>query len=181
MRREGAPLLKISRGFSLLELVIVVIIVAFLAAIVMARLLALQVHAERVAMETTAGTVRSALGMTVAEAIVRHDLQRLEALDGANPMERLAETPINYLGALDDPDPGSLPDGHWYFDNQAGELVYLVRNKEHFSGGVSNPPRARFAVRLVYADRNGNGRFDRGTDAVEGVRLAPLEPYKWLR
>lgn len=170
-----------NRGFSLLELVVVIIIVALLAVIAIARLLALQVEAERVAMETVAGTLRSALGMTVAEAIVRHDLHGLEAWEGGNPMERLAEAPTNYLGAFDDPDPTRLENGHWYFDKRVGELVYLVRNEEHFSGGAANPSRARFAVRLAYADRNGNGRYESGVDSVEGLRLAVIEPYQWRR
>lgn len=168
-------------GFSLLELVVVVVIVSLLVVIVIARLLALQVHAERVAMETVLGTLRSAIGMAVAESIVRRDLQGLQALEASNPMDRLAELPSNYLGELDDPDPDSLEDGHWYFDKAAGELVYLVRNKEYFSGGDANPPRARFAVRLVYRDNDGNGQFDSGVDSIEGLRLAPLEPYKWVR
>lgn len=175
------PARRSDRGFSLLELVVVVVIVALLASIVLARLLALQADAERVAMETVAGTLRSALGMTVAEAIVRQDLQRLRDLEGSNPMDRLAETPNNYLGALATPDPARLPDGHWYFDERARELVYLVRHKERFSGGDMNPPRARFAVRLVYADRNGNGRFDDGIDKIEGLRLSVVTAYKWTR
>lgn len=157
-----------------------IVIVSLLAVIAIARLLALQVDAERVGMETVAGTLRSALGMAVAEAIVQQDLRRLEPLEGSNPMERLAETPTNYLGALGSPDPASLPDGHWYFDNGAGELVYLVRNGAYFSG-TANPPRARFAIQLVYGDRNGNGRFDSGIDKVEGLRLTPVEPYRWIR
>jgi prepilin-type N-terminal cleavage/methylation domain-containing protein len=172
---------KKNSGFSLLELTVVIIIVSLLAVIVIARLLAIMVDAERVTMETVAGTLRSALGITVAEAIVKQDLGALETLEGSNPMERLAETPTNYLGAFDSPDPASFEDGNWYFDRRVGELVYLVRNREHFGGGAVNPPRARFMVRLVYTDRNGNGQFDRGIDSTEGLRLAPVEPYRWRR
>ncbi len=183
--RENRRTVSIQRrvvqtGFSLLELVVVIVIVALLSAILLARLLALQADAERVTMETVLGTLRSAIGMTVAESIVRHDLRRLQALAGGNPMDRLAEVPANYLGALTNPDPARLPDGHWYFDASARELVYIVRHKERFRGGDMNPPRARFAVRLVYADRNGNGRFDSSVDVAEGLRLVPIEPYQWI-
>ncbi len=178
-QKTGAP--GRERGFTLLELTVVVIIVSFLAVIAIARLLAILADAERVTMESVVGTLRSALGMAVAEAIVHQDLRGLEALQGSNPMQRLAEVPPNYLGALEHPEPTNLEDGNWYFDKPAGELVYLVRHKEYFSGGAGNPPRARFAVRLVYADRNGNGRYDSGVDSVEGLRLAPVEPYEWTR
>lgn len=170
-----------SKGFTLLELVVVIIIVSFLAVIAIAKLLAIQVDAERVSMETVLGTLRSALGMAVAESIVRQDMGRLEALVGSNPMDRLAEPPHNYLGAIDHPNPEGFEDGNWYFDRGSGELVYLARNKANFTGGVADPPRARFKVEPAYWDRNGNKRFDSGIDAVEGLRLTPIETYKWIR
>jgi len=170
-----------SAGFSLLELVVVIVIIAFLMVIAIARLMAMQAEAERVAMATVAGTLRSALGMMVAESIVRQDVGRLAALEGSNPMTRLAELPPNYLGEIDHPDAGRLEDGNWYFDRSDRTLVYLVRNKTHFSGGISDPPRARFAVQLVYGDKNRNGKYDAGIDSIEGLRLSPVEPYQWVR
>lgn len=158
-----------------------IVLIAFLMVIAMARLLALQAEAERVAMETIAGTLRSALGMKVAESLVRYELNGLAALEASNPMDRLAELPTNYLGEFDRPDPSQLQDGNWYFDRSERTLVYLVRNKAHFSGGAVNPPRARFVVRLLYRDATRNGRYDVGVDSVEGLRLVPVEPYKWLR
>jgi general secretion pathway protein G len=168
-------------GFSLLELIIVIVIVSILLVIAISRLLALQVDAERVAMETVGGVLRSAIGIKVAESIVKQDVRSLESLEGSNPMDRLAETPANYLGVLDEPDPKTLQDGNWYYDRRDRVLVYLVRNKGFFDGGVSDPPRARFAIRLVYTDRNANGRYDPGTEFIEGVRLAVLEPYRWTK
>lgn len=170
-----------ARGFSLLELIIVIVIISLLLVLAISRLLALQVDAERVAMEMVLGTLRSAIGIKVAEHIVRQDIRGLALLEDSNPMDRLAEPPANYLGAFDHPDPKALKDGSWYFDTRERVLVYLVRNKGFFSGGAPDPPRARFAVRLVYVDRNGNGRYDREGDTIEGVRLAPVEPYSWTR
>lgn len=168
-------------GFSMLELLVVIVIIAVLFTVAVSRLLALQVDAERVTMETIAGNLRSALGIKVAESIVKQNVRGLASLEGTNPMDRLAEVPVNYLGALDNPDIGALEDGNWYFDTRSRSLVYLVRNKSFFEGGLSDPPRARFAIRLVYADRNSNGRYDADVDAVEGLRLAVLEPYRWTK
>lgn len=170
-----------SRGFSLLELVVVVILIAFLVQIAIARLLALQAEAERVAMDTVVGTLRSALGMKVAESLIRQETARLPELVGTNPMDRLTEPPRNYLGELTAPDLATLEDGTWYYDRTERMLVYLVRNSSHFSGGAGQPPRARFAVKLVFSDRNANGRFDRGVDSVEGLSLSPVEPFRWVR
>jgi prepilin-type N-terminal cleavage/methylation domain-containing protein len=170
-----------NRGFSLLELVIVIVIISVLLVMAISRLLALQVDAERVTMEMVAGTLRSAIGMKVAQSIVELKVAELSALEGSNPMAQLAETPQNYLGERDGVDPATLEDGNWYFDRQAKVLVYLVRNKGFFTGGQPNPPRARFVLRLVYSDKNGNGVFDPGVDAIEGLRLSPVEAYSWIR
>lgn len=169
-----------ARGFSLLELVVVIVIIALLAVIAIARLLAIQADAEKVAMETVAGTLRSALGIRVAASVARHELPQLAELEGTNPMRQLVEMPRNYLGELDKPDPAKLENGNWYFDTSEHVLVYLVRNGTHFEGGLSEPARVRFAVQLAYEDRNRNGRFDAGVDSIEGLRLAPIEPYRWV-
>ena len=165
----------------MLELVIVIALISILLVLAVSRLLALQVDAERVAMNTVVGVLRSAIGIKVAESIVRQDIDGLPSLVGSNPMDRLAELPSNYLGEKDGVDPATLEDGNWYFDIGSGSLVYLVRNKGYFTGGLQNPPRARMAIRLVYNDRNGNSAFDAGVDAIEGLRLAILEPYAWTR
>jgi prepilin-type N-terminal cleavage/methylation domain-containing protein len=94
-------------GFSLLELVIVIVIISVLMVLAISRLLALMVDAERTAMETVAGTLRSAIGMKVAESIVKSKVKDLPAFEGSNPMALLAETPHNYLGELDGADPAS--------------------------------------------------------------------------
>ena len=166
-------------GFSLLELVAVIVVISFLLVIAISRLLALQVDAERVVMQTVLGTLRSAIGMKVAESIVRSEVSGLPALVGSNPMDRLAELPGNYLGELKNVDPAQQKAGNWYFDSAARTLVYVVRNKGYFTGGSPGTPRARFAIELVFADRNSDGRFDRRVDSIQGLRLSALEPYRW--
>lgn len=170
-----------SGGFSLLELVVVIVIISVLLVMAISRLLALQVDAERVTMESVAGALRSSLGMKVAESIVKGKVAELRGYEGVNPMSLLAEVPRNYIGEFDGIDPAKLEDGSWYYDKSAKMLVYLIRNKGFFTGGLPNPPRARFTVTLVYSDKNGNGTFDAGIDAIEGLRLSTAEPYAWSR
>ena len=166
-------------GFSLIELIVVIVIICVLLVIAISRLLALQVDAERVSMETVLGTLRSAIGMQVAEHIVRYKVGELADVVGTNPMDRLAQLPSNYLGALNSANPEGLESGNWYFDTREGVLVYLARNKQFFASPSKDPPRARFAIQLVYVDANGNGLFDRGFDSIEGLRLSALETYRW--
>ena len=168
-------------GFSLFELVVVIVIISILMVIAVSRLIALQVDAERVVMESTVGAIRSGLGIKVAESIVRQNIAGLPAYEASNPMNLLAEVPKNYLGEMEGTDPYSLEKGSWYFDLPTRTLVYLVDNTGYFSGGMDDPPRVRFKIRLVYADTNGNGIYDSGIDAIEGLRLVVLEPYKWVK
>lgn len=167
------------KGFSLFELLVVIIIVAILMVLAIQRLLILQVDAERVVMESVVGTLRSAIGIKVAETVIRQNVASLVSLEGSNPMDRLAETPRNYLGELAGVSPDTLETGSWYFDISSRTLVYLVDNQTYFTGGVGNPTRARFKVRLVYNDVNGNRQYDQG-EQIEGLRLAPLESYRWI-
>lgn len=169
------------RGFSLFELLVVIVIVSILMVIAISRLLALQVDAERVVMESTAGALRSALGIKVAESIVKHKIAGLPAYEGSNPMNLLAEVPGNYLGEMEGTDPHALEKGSWYFDKLAKSLVYIVDNTGYFSGGMDDPPRARFRVRLVYTDVDANGVFDNGIDSVEGLQFVALESYRWTK
>lgn len=170
-----------SFGFSLFELLVVVVIISILFVVAISRLISLQVDAERVVMESTVGAIRSGLGIKVAESIVRQNVAGLPAYEDRNPMNLLAEVPKNYLGELEGADLHSLEKGSWYFDLPSRTLVYLVDNTGYFSGGVDDPPRVRFKIRLVYTDANGNGAYDSGVDAIEGLRLATMEPYQWKK
>ncbi len=171
----------VHRGFSLFELLVVIVIVSVLMVIAISRLLALQVDAERAVMESTAGALRSALGIKVAESIVKQKIAALPAYEDSNPMNLLAEVPGNYLGEMEGTDPYTLEKGSWYFDKPAKTLVYIVDNTGYFSGGMNDPPRARFKVRLVYTDVDGNGAFNSGVDSIEGLRFVALEPYRWTK
>lgn len=167
------------RGFSLLELVIVIAIIVLLLVIAVDKLLPLRVDAERTAMENVLGALKSALNIEVAAHIAKGQIPLLAALQDSNPMNRLSEQPKNYAGEFDAPDPIAIEGGQWYFDRHDHSLVYRVSNVESFQTSLPDPPRARFAVRLDYDDMNGNNSFDKGIDAIRGVKLEALEAYTW--
>jgi len=170
---------KPQHGFSLLELVIVISIISLLFVLAVDRLLVLKVDAERVSMESVAGTLRSALGIEVATHIARGKIAALAGLENSNPMDTLAEVPKNYKGPLFAPDPALIEGGNWYFDTQSGTLVYRVENVTYFKTDLPGPARARFQIKLVYEDINANGTYDTGIDKLRGLRLAGLDNYRW--
>jgi prepilin-type N-terminal cleavage/methylation domain-containing protein len=170
------------RGFSTLELVIVVVIISLLIVFAVDRLLVLRVDAERVAVEQLAGTIRSAMGIQVAATVATEGgLQNIGNLNKSNPMALLAETPGTYLGELDKADPAAIEAGYWYFDKQQGMLVYRVINSGYLQTELEGPARIRFQLQLVYTDKNRNRRYDAGRDSIHGLRLKAVEAYKWKK
>jgi general secretion pathway protein G len=166
-------------GFSLLELVIVVVLISVLLAVAIDRLLAMKAMAERGAVEQVVGTIRSAITIRLADLAVRSRLPESASLAGTNPMLLLSERPQNYLGEFSAPDPASLAPGNWYFDSRDGVMCYLVESADYFRTDVAGPVRACFRLEPVFEDVNRNGRYDAGTDLLRGLRLAPLNDYSW--
>lgn len=176
MRCGGSPA---QRGFSLLELVIVIVLVSVLLTIAIDRLLLLKAQAERVAMEQVLGNIRSGITIRLAELFARGKLADADKLPGSNPMQLLAVRPDNYRGEFFGLDPASIEPGSWYFDSRDGALCYIVEGGEYFETPLAPPARARFRIRPVFDDVDGNGRYDPKVDALRGLQLAPLESYTW--
>lgn len=167
------------RGFSLLELLIVIVILSVLLVVAIDRLLVLRFEAERATVQTVIGALRSGLYIDFAGAAARGDLKRMDTIRGSNPMLHLAEKPEAYVGEFFGPDPKVFEPGTWYFDLRDRSLVYVVRFPQQFVTSLSGPPRLRLMVEPDYDDIDRNGRFDPGRDPVRGLKLEPLEPFFW--
>jgi prepilin-type N-terminal cleavage/methylation domain-containing protein len=166
-------------GFSLLELLVVIVIVSVLLVVAIDRLLALRVEAERATVRTVIGALRSALYIEFAAAAARGELRRMDTARGSNPMVHLAEKPDGYIGEFYGPDAAVFEPGTWYFDLRDRALVYVVRFPQDFVTSLAAPPRLRLMVEPDYEDTNRNGRFDPGSEPVRGLKLVPLEPFFW--
>jgi prepilin-type N-terminal cleavage/methylation domain-containing protein len=171
--------LRSERGFSLLELLIVVVIVSVLVVAAIERLLALRFEAERAVVQSTVGALRSALYIDYAGAAARGELARMDTAAGSNPMRRLVEKPETYAGEFFGADPSLFEPGTWYFDTRDRTVVYVVRFPQQFVSALAGTPRIRLAVEPDYEDLDRNGRFDPGRDPVRGLKLVPREPYHW--
>src|SRR6266545_4550257 len=122
---EGRPeTLNSSRGFTLLELVVVVCIVAFLFGVALERLMRYRELAERTAVEQNLAAINMALTMRFAALVTAGRGEGIAKEVGHNPIELLARPPQDYLGELYAPAPETLPRPSWYFDRSTGHLVY---------------------------------------------------------
>jgi len=164
-----------SAGFSLVELIIVICIVALCAGLLLERLRFYQEAAEKAAMEYNVGVVKSALQLRVAALLVRGEERKIESLGRANPIDWLMEPPPGYRGEFRAPQP-VVPRGSWYFDATRNELVYVPNLDAHLERLADGSKRLRFRVRLDFEPSEpGSERR-----LIAAMRVEPVTPYTWF-
>jgi len=166
-----------SDGFTLIELIVVVCIVAVSATLLLNRLRYYQEAAEKAAMEQQVAALRSALQLRVAAMLVQGEERNIESLTRVNPINWLMESPPGYRGEFLAPNV-DVPHGSWYFDAAAKELVYVPTLDTHLRPGAGGGKRLRFRVQLefepAHPDSERNRRFPTAT------HLVPVSPYAWF-
>jgi prepilin-type N-terminal cleavage/methylation domain-containing protein len=167
-----------SRGFTLLELVVVVAAVAILAGVALNRLLPLVGRAQRAAFLQVQNELKSALLLEAAERITRGESHTLPELAGANPMTLLLEPPANYVGSIRKVD-DEIPRATWYYDERQGRLGYRVGRHTRFDAQSGPRDLVELTVAFVYQDRDADGVFDAARDRFDGLRLTPVHEYQW--
>lgn len=166
-------------GFTLLEMVIVIAMVGFLAIIVLDRLWKYRVYAEEAAVTATIGNIRSALGLEVSRLAVRGQARKIPSLENTNPILLLAQKPYNYLGEFKN-NKTIKETGVWYFDTKNATLNYIVSYPESFNSTVRGIKHTRHQLKVIFTDKNNNRRFDKGIDEIGGLDLVAKEPYRWI-
>jgi prepilin-type N-terminal cleavage/methylation domain-containing protein len=164
-----------SRGFTLIELVVVMVIVVVLAVTMLDRVWLYQEQAEKAAMVEVVGVIQSELLMKYGHLMIRGTEAEIAALSVDNPMTWLAKTPLNYVGELYDPLPDSGNSGNWVFDLKSRELIYLIARTDHFTSAEDGQKWIRYRVRLMVAPSS-----DVPDKSIVGVLFEPVKPYKWF-
>jgi general secretion pathway protein G len=163
---------RTARGFSLLELAVVSVVLSILLAVYLERLSYYQEAAERAQFRTTLQIYKTALQIRLAELMVARRDAEAETLEAENPTQWLTERPANYGG-----DYPALPQpGTWYFDTATRELVYVAGSGRGLTiDGDKGGRLLRFRIRVVYQPAAG-GR----TRAIAGIAITPSAPFSWL-
>lgn len=141
--------MKPTRGFTLIELVIVVCVVALLFGIALDRLLRYQELGERAAVQQNVAAINTALALKFAGYVAMGTPERIAGEVGRNPVDLLARPPENYQGELVSADPKTLLRPCWYFDGSTGELVYLPTRRRYWAESSGVPESIRFRVALT--------------------------------
>ena len=171
--------MKAQRGFTLLELIVVICILAILVGMFLKRVPLDQELAERAAMEQIAGALQTALVMRAGSLMVHGTAteKELKALAADNPMEWLQEKPKNYAGEFFDPTSKTVTPGHWMFDLKSHELVYVLDRSEYFTPGKDGQKWIRFHVKFEYGVPVGGS--SKGKKELVSTLFEPTEPYRW--
>ncbi|HXJ75719.1 MAG TPA: type II secretion system protein, partial [Candidatus Dormibacteraeota bacterium] len=170
--RPGAMHRNSTQGFSLLELVVSLTLVAVLVGVFLDRVMFYREQAEKSAMEQVANDLRSSVNLRVAELALDNRFAELAALPGQNPMELLARKPQNYLGVLDSARVQEVVTGNWYFDITSKEVVYYIDSGRYFVPDDQGRMRVAWRVKL----EKGVG----GAAAPQWARLELVQPYRWF-
>jgi prepilin-type N-terminal cleavage/methylation domain-containing protein len=168
-----------ARGFSLLELIVVVCAVAILAGVALERILPLVGRAQRAAFLQVRSDLSSALLLEAADRITRGEAVTLSGLAATNPMTLLLEPPANYVGSLEWPAEAEIPRASWYYDERLGRLGYRVGRHTRFAAGDGPAELIELEVAFLYQDRDADGVFDAAGDRFDGLRLVPVHAYDW--
>jgi len=167
-----------SRGFSLVEMLVVVIAIGLLAGALLDRVLPLIGRAQRTAFVQVRVDLQTALLLEAAERITRGEAATLPTLANANPMTLLLTPPANYVGSFARP-PDDVPAASWYFDEHSRRLVYCVGRYTRFDAQGGPPGRIELITEFVFEDRDGSGSFEPSHDEFEGLRLTPVHAFAW--
>jgi general secretion pathway protein G len=165
------------QGFTLIELVMVVCIVAITATVGLDRLFWYQGQAEKINMEYTASMIKSGLWMSAASLMMADRGAEVPTLAQQNPINLLAEKPANYLGELDSSKTEAIKGGNWFYDASSKQVVYVVSQRRNFTPVVADDFMVRYSMKVLYSEME----ITKGKQVkyVAGVTLVPLSKYVW--
>ena len=160
------------RGFTLLELAVVVSIIAVLAGALLSRIGLYQEKAEMAARDNVVGVIRSALNMKMGQLVATGRKQDLNKLITINPMDLLAQKPANYAGEYYLPQNAKISSGNWYFNRKELLLVYIARTGASFQVPTIQQYRYKIEVIRNMDDAEGpNPAETSKSTTIEGVAL----------
>ncbi len=159
------------RGFSYLELIVVVALIGVLLAVALPRLLPYVHEAERVGVATVEAELRDVLVVQAAKFIAGGESARVMNLNRANPMALVLEPPSTYLGELDSPLLSDKPPRSWFVDRETQALFYRGGPGLADPDRDDMPPFQAWVVDVAWSDHNADGSYSAAVDELHGVRL----------
>jgi prepilin-type N-terminal cleavage/methylation domain-containing protein len=168
-----------SKGFTLLELIVVITIIVILMGFFMNRFMYYQEQAEKTAMEQVVAAIQSSLTIQYGKILLHGKPSDVTALAQDNPINLLQKAPHNYAGEFYDPTPQAVAPDNWMFDLKTRDLIYVLGESNYFSPGKDGRKWIRFHVVLSYTASRLPSLHDAPAD-LTGLLFEPVEPYSWF-
>lgn len=163
----------------LFKFIILATLILIFIAVATTKIWELRIAAERVGVAHTLGSLRSALGMKLGEAIMEEGVAALARLHHSNPMLLWNPPPSNYLGEFHN-EQAPETEGAWYFDSDLRTLNYRLLFGDYVdSDHLADPGLLQFRVDLGFDDLNNNKQYDPATENVTGIDIVSVYPYRW--
>ncbi len=112
MTRRRILIINDKKGFTLTEIIVVIVVVGLLGALAIAKYVSFALNAEHASVDSVIGSLRSALNLYSAQQIVN-----MQPITAHNPFDDLSVKPPNYAGAFADVDLSNCPAGDWAFQS----------------------------------------------------------------
>lgn len=167
------------KGFSLIELIIVIAILSILMSVFLDRVWYFQEMAEKAAMEENVGAIQSALTMLHAKGFARGAPEDVNRLTRENPVKWLQKPPRNYAGEFFNPTFHSVAPGSWIFDLKERELIYVLDRSDYFVPGKDGVKWIRFHINLQYEPLPQSGVQSEEQELVGSI-FEPKDQVKWF-
>jgi type II secretory pathway pseudopilin PulG len=119
--------MRCARGFSKLELLVVLCIFGVLAGTLLSRLVAVERQTEQLEVDLVLRHIDVGLKLAIGERIIRGEENKIAELAEASPLDFLARSD----GTSIDGKPNL---SRWSYDAPSRKLTYLVRQPEAFDG-----------------------------------------------
>ena len=167
-----------SKGFTLIELVVVIAIISVLAGVLIDRVWFYQEQAEKAAMEQVAGALQSGLILQYGHLLTNEREADVKNLSQENPINWLMKKPPNYVGEFFAPTPGAISPGNWAFDLKNRELIYVPSHVDYFMPDSQGYKWVRYRTHLQHETRT--GAKGKGAKELASLLFEPVEPYQWM-